>query len=465
MPGFQDLLHLVTTNMWVYGGSFLLVLSILVFVHEMGHYLVARWCGVRIDSFSIGFGREIWGFTDRHGTRWKFSLIPLGGYVKMFGDVDPASAKQSETVGAGDAARPMTAEERKGAFFAKNVWQRMAIVFAGPGINYLFAILILTGLYVFYGQPVTPPQASAIVAGSAAEKAGFQPHDVITEIEGRSIARFEDVRREVAVKLDTPTVFQIKRGDQAVTLTAEPLRLESEDEHGFKQSRGFLGIVSPGNAIDIKHIKVIDGVAVKDADQARELLLSRMDQTFVVELDRGEGAEAEAQNRILIHPLAANNADMKDSVAPNFNALVISESQEEAVIKHGPIDGLGQAIRETWNITVSTLEAIGQMFNGTRSAQELGGIIRIGAIAGDMAQAGVIALITFTALLSINLGLINLFPVPMLDGGHLLFYVIEAIRRKPLSEQIQEYAFRLGLAILVGIMVFANLNDIMQLIL
>jgi regulator of sigma E protease len=447
--------------MWIYGGSFLLVLSILVFVHEMGHYLVARWCGVRIDSFSIGFGPEIGGFTDKKGTRWKLSLVPLGGYVKMFGDADPASAKPTETVS--DGVTPvhiMTEEERKYAFFAKSVWQRMAIVFAGPAINYLFAIVLLSGLYIFYGQPITPPQASAVIVGSAADKAGFQPHDVILKIDGRSIDRFEDVRREVTVKLDTPTDFTLLRGGKIIDITAAPLRMESEDEHGFKQSRGFLGVVSPGNGLDIKHIVAVDGIKVKDIDQARKLLLARMGKTFVVELDSGA-----SQDKIRINPIAEHNQGMLDSKSEAYSSLVVAEGETETVLKAGVLGSIGHAVSETWNISASTLEAIGQMFNGTRSTKELGGIIRIGAIAGDMAQAGMIALITFTALLSINLGLINLFPVPLLDGGHLVFYVCEAIRGKPLPDQIQEYAFRLGLAILVGIMVFANLNDIMQLVL
>jgi regulator of sigma E protease len=461
MPGLQDLISLIATNVWTYGGSFLVVLSILVFVHEMGHYLVARWCGVRIDSFSIGFGKEIGGFTDKRGTRWKFSIIPLGGYVKMFGDVDPASSKQTDTVGSGDQVRPMSADERNRAFFAKNVWQRIAIVFAGPGINYLFAIILLTGLYMFHGQAVTPPQAAAVIVGSAADKAGFQPHDIIKEIDGRPVTRFEDVRREVTVKLDTSTNFLVQRGDTEVRLVAAPLRMESEDQNGFKQSRGFLGVVSPGNGLDLKHVVAVDGVKVTDIDQARKMLLARMGKTFTIELDRGD----ETTDNFTISPLAANNEALKDPEAEGYNAIVISEQLGETVIKHGPVDGLAAAVRESWNITVSTLEAIGQMFTGTRSTQELGGIIRIGAIAGDMAQAGFIALITFTALLSINLGLINLFPIPMLDGGHLVFYAVEAVRGKPISDQIQEYAFRLGLVILVGIMVFANLNDIMQLIL
>lgn len=461
MQGFQEFFQMLGGNVLLYGGSFLLVLSILVFVHELGHYLVARWCRVRVETFSIGFGREIWGFDDRHGTRWKFSVIPLGGYVKMFGDVDPASAKQTDTVGEGADARRMTEAERSEAFFAKNVWQRIAIVFAGPGINYLFAIFILAGLYMFHGQLVTPPQAAAIIEGSAAAEAGFQPHDVIVRIEGRDIRRFEDVRREVAVKLDTPTTFTVRRGDREVDLVAEPARLELQDRHGFAQSRGFLGVVSPGNGLDLKHMVAVDGIEVRDIDHTRSLLLERMGRTFPVLLDRGN----DVKENIIIQPLAENNRDLRDPNAPGYSALNIAEGPVEELIRHNPIGAVSAAVKETYNITMSTLEAIGQMVTGTRSAKELGGIIRIGAIAGDMASAGILALITFTALLSINLGLINLFPIPMLDGGHLAMYAVEVVRGKPLSEQIQEYAFRFGLVILVCLMVFANLNDIIQLVL
>lgn len=460
MPGIQELFQLIASNILLYGGTFLVVLSILVFVHEFGHYIVAKWCGVKIDSFSIGFGKELGGFTDKHGTRWKFSMIPLGGYVKMFGDVDPASARQTDTVQDGTQTREMTADERKGAFFSKNVWQRMAIVFAGPGINYLFAIVLLAGLYSVYGQVVTPPQVAAIARGSAADLAGFKLHDQVLEIDGRAVTRFEDIRREVMVKLDTPTEFVVKRGDETLTLTATPQRLESKDHHGFAQSRGYLGVISPANGIDLKFIRSVNGRAVDNADQAREAIMPRLGTQFPVEIDRGETIDT-----VLIHPTKENNAGMDKKDDPTFNTLNIAQGSVEEIIKHNPLSSIWYATVETYNVTASTLEAIGQMFTGTRSAKELGGIIRIGAIAGDMAQAGIVAMIGFTALLSINLGLINLFPIPMLDGGHLVFYAAEALRGKPVSERIQEYAFRFGLAILVTLMVFANLNDIIQLIL
>ena len=455
-----DWFQLFAQNAWLYGGAFVLVLSILVFVHEWGHYIVAKMCGVKVESFSIGFGKEIFGFTDKHGTRWKFSLIPLGGYVKMFGDTDPASAGHINGIDEGDEIRPLSDNERNVAFFAKPVAHRFAIVLAGPAINFIFAIFILAGLYMFYGQPVTPPVASAIMGGSAAEKAGFMPHDEVVSIDGQKVQRFEDIRREILVGLDSQRTFTVKRDGELVDILATPERFEDEDRFGFKHSRGLLGLVSPGNAIEIDHIKAIDGKEYEDVGRLHAELQRRLDTAFTITLDRGPEL-----TDIVIRPLKDFNQAMYEPDSPEYSFLDISDRDDEIFVKHGVLASVSEAMDETAHITMSTLKALGQMVTGTRSATELGGIIRIGAIAGDMAQSGIIALITFTALLSINLGLINLFPIPMLDGGHLIFYIIEAVKGSPISEQIQEYAFRLGLAILVGIMLFANLNDIVQLIL
>ncbi len=452
-----DFLRLIAENIWLYGGAFILVLSILVFVHEFGHYYVARRCGVRIDSFSIGFGRELFGITDKHGTRWKFSLIPLGGYVKMFGDTDPASAGHVKD---GEDGRPLSHEERKVAFYAQPVAKRAAIVLAGPAINFIFAILVLSILYSTYGQPVTPPIGSAVVQGSAADKAGFQPHDIVLEIDGQKIRRFEDIKREVMVGLDEPRVFTVKRGQEVLDITAAPELKEDKDRFGFRHSTGLLGLISPGNAIDIKSIKGLDDQTFASVDELREALKSRLGQSFILKLDQGTGLGS-----VKVRPLPDLNTALNDPTSPDYNVLVIADTREDIFIRHNALGALFASVEETVNITTGTLKAIAQIVTGTRSATELGGIIRIGAIAGDMARAGVIALITFTALLSINLGLINLFPIPMLDGGHLLFYFIESLRGSPIPENIQEYAFRMGLVILMGIMVFANLNDIMQLIL
>lgn len=461
---FQDFQSFIG-NAWIYGGAFLLVLSILVFVHEWGHYIVARLCGVRVETFSIGFGKELFGFNDSHGTRWKFSLIPLGGYVKMFGDVDPASARHTDEIEDADGhKRHLTEAEKSVAFYNKPVAQRAAVVFAGPAINFLFAIILLAGLYIVYGQPVTPPLTAAVIEGSAADKAGFKPHDRILAIDGRAIDRFEDVRRAVMIGLDTPLTFTVEREGGRIDLVAVPVVKEERDRFGFKHSRGLLGILGPGNGLAISQINAVNGAAVDTPEKARAALAAAMGRDIVLTMKGAQGA-AEAPDRVKVRPLAGLNGALFDKDIPGSEKLVIASRVGEDYVKYGFASGLWNATRETFGIAGATLQAMWQMLSGTRSATEMGGIIRIGAMAGDMAQIGIVALISFTALLSINLGLINLFPIPMLDGGHLVFYIFEALRGSPIPDQIQEYAFRLGLAILVGIMLFANLNDLVQLIL
>lgn len=462
MADLFDLFQLIAANVWLYGGAFVLVLSILVFVHEWGHYFVAIKNGVKVDEFSIGFGKEIWGFYDKRGTRWKVSLFPLGGYVKMFGDVDPASAGHTEGIEDKDTkeVRPFTEEEKSVAFFSKSVGRRAAIVFAGPAINFLFAILLLAGLFAFVGQPVTAPNAAAVIHDSAADKAGFMPHDKVLKINGKEISRFEDIRRAVMIALDTPLTFTVERAGKEIDLIATPEKIEDEDHFGFNHSWGFLGVISPENALSVNNIISINGTPYDNPEDVRQALINSFGENIVIELQRGP----EDIDTMSIQPLADMNQDLIDATPENNNVLYISSEESERIIKHGPFMAVAHATKETASITMSTLEALGQMFTGTRSATELGGIIRIGAIAGDMAQAGIIALISFTALLSINLGLINLFPIPMLDGGHLVFYAVEALRGSPLSEQTQEYAFRLGLAALVALMLFANINDVVQIL-
>jgi regulator of sigma E protease len=459
---FSDIFQLFTSNIYLYVGAFVMVLSILVFVHEWGHYIVARLCGVRVEVFSVGFGKELFGFHDKRGTRWKISLVPLGGYVKLFGDVDPASAKHEETVQDKNShqVRAMTEAEKKVAFFAKPVGHRALIVFAGPAINYIFAIILLSAVFMFSGQPVTPPSGAAIIAGSSADKAGFQPHDTIISIDGHTIQDFDDIRREMMIALDTPKNFVLERNGKRVNLTAKPEKIEMEDRFGFKHSIGLLGLISPRHAIDIKTIKKVNGVAYKDTDAIRMQLDKRLGRQFTIETQRGNDVDT-----LVVNPLEQYNKNMLNAESPERDLLFVADRDNNILIQYSPLVAVKEALRHAWFVTVGTGEALWQMIVGTRSPTELGGVIRFGALAGDMAQQGLVAFILFTALLSINLGLVNLFPIPMLDGGHLVFYAVESVLGRPIPDRIQEYAFRFGLVFLVGIMVFANLNDIMQLIL
>ncbi|MCD8497331.1 MAG: RIP metalloprotease RseP [Alphaproteobacteria bacterium] len=461
---FFETLHAISANAWVYGGTFVLVLSILVFVHEWGHYIVARLCNVRVEAFSIGFGKELFGYNDRNGTRWKVALIPLGGYVKLYGDVDPASAHHDDTVKDKDtgAARPMTAEERSVAFFAKPVWQRALVVFAGPAINYIFAIILLTFLYSLSGKPVTPPVAAGVIVESSAAVAGFLPHDEVVEIDGKAIASFEEIRQEMMITLDTPKHFVVRRGDELLEIDATPKKVEDEDRFGFKHSRGLLGLISPRHAIQIDTIDEINGQPYADTESRRRALAGLMGQRFTVSMKDGDEMES-----LVVEPQAAFNSLIVSPEAdnPESSVLFLAGKPASAFVKYDPFPAFLRAVEQSWVVTTGTLEALGQMVMGTRSASELGGVIRIGALAGDMAQQGIVALIIFTALLSINLGLINMFPIPMLDGGHLVFYAVESVLGKPIPDHVQEYAFRFGLVFLVFVMVFANINDIVQLVL
>lgn len=455
-----EMIQMLGGNIWIFIGSFLLVITILVFVHEWGHYIVARMCGVRVESFSIGFGKEIFGYKDKAGTRWKFSLIPLGGYVKLFGDTDPASAGHTDNVEDGDKIRPMTPAEKEVAFFTKPVWKRALIVFAGPAINYIFAVILLTGLYMTSGQPLPSPTAAAIIDGSSADKYGFKPQDQILSIDGIKINSFNDIRREMMISLDQERHFIVERDGQEIELTAIPERKEMTDRFGFKSTTGLLGVISPEHGVQISKIKTINGTAYETEEEIIRVLKEKMGTTYKMEIQRGSEIDL-----LTVKPVKDYNEGMSNPEDPLYKVLLLSNRPAEDLIVYTPPRAVIKAIESTYSITRDTMRALGQIVTGVRSATELGGIIRIAAFAGEMAQQGAVALILFTALLSVNLGFINLLPIPLLDGGHLLFYAIESILKRPIPEQIQEYAFRAGLVFLVGVMAFANLNDLLQMVL
>jgi regulator of sigma E protease len=353
---------------------FLIVLSVLVFVHELGHYLVARFCGVRVEIFSIGFGREIFGFNDRHRTRWKFSLIPLGGYVKMFGETDGAEDED---------APPMSVEDQRESFHHKRVGQRAWIVAAGPLANFIFAIVLMIGVFVGVGIPAPLAGVGTVMEGSAAARAGFEKGDRIVRIDGDPVEWFEDVRLKVRDSAETPLAFDILRGDADIQLTAVPDRAESDEGAPGEPGVGLLGIRPDPGQIGYERVGVFSAV--------------------------------------------------------------------------------GEAFHRYYGLTSQILTAIGQIVTGSRSTDELGGPIRIAQLSGQMAQDGFISLVFFMAALSINLGLINLLPVPMLDGGHLAFYLIEAVRGKPVNKRVQEYGFRLGMVFVLLLIILATWNDLVNL--
>ena len=359
---------------------FLFVLTIVVFFHELGHFVVARWAGVRVLTFSLGFGPELAGFNDRHGTRWKISAIPLGGYVKFFGDESEASTPASS-----EALANMTEEERKGSFHHKKVGPRAAIVAAGPIANFILAIVIFTCLFTFFGKPSTTARVDKIEANSAAAAAGFEVGDVVTAIDGKTIGSFSDMQRIVGIHAGDQLTFTIKRGDSTLQLHGTPEQREVKDPFGNAHRLGVLGITR--------------------ATAPGDVVTERVD----------------------------------------------------------PATALWLGVKETWFVVDRTLAYIGGVFTGREAADQVGGPLRIAQISGQVATIGLTALIHLAAVLSISIGLLNLFPVPLLDGGHLLFYAVEAARGRPLSERAQEMGFRIGLGLVLMLMVFATYNDILHL--
>ena len=351
--------------------SFLLVIGPLIFIHELGHYFAGRWFGVKAEAFSIGFGREIAGWTDQRGTRWKIGWLPLGGYVKFKGDMNPASQPSREWLS-------MPAEERAQTFQSKPVWQRFIIVAAGPLVNFLFPILVFTAFFAVAGEWRTPNVVPGIAPGSAAMRAGLQEGDRITAINGSAIERFEDIAAYLQIRPNHPITIEYVRGGQQRVAKVRSDSATLTDQFGNKAEVGRLGVMWP--------------------------------QPTRVEL-------------------------------PIHKAFVAG-------------------VEQTGKIVQSMVVTLGQVFTGQRSVKEMGGPLKIAQYSGQQASQGWIDFLLFMCLISINLGFINFLPIPLLDGGHLFFYAIEGVRRKPLRTEAQEWAFRTGLAALLALMIFVTLNDL-----
>ncbi len=353
---------------WTYVLPFLVVLTVLVYVHEWGHYWVAVKVGVRVEVFSIGFGPEIFGWTNKVGTRWKIGAVPLGGYVKMFG--------QSDTAPDGDEERELTPEEKEVSFAHKSLAKRTAIVAAGPVANFIFAIVVFALLAWIVGSPVPRAGVGTVMPDSPAEQAGFVSGDRILEIDGESITLFTDIQKIVRARPDIELTMLVGRNDETLVLHVVPRSIVDADGNQIGQ----LGVSPDPEQIDYVRENIVDAARL--------------------------------------------------------------------------------GVERTVGMVTGILGYLGDILSGARGTEELGGPLRIAQLSGDMAQGGIVNLIVFMAALSVNLGLINLFPIPMLDGGHLVFYAAEFVRGRPLGPRAQEYGFGFGLILLVLIFVFVTWNDL-----
>jgi regulator of sigma E protease len=369
------------TQIWALTGyilPFLFVLGLVVFFHELGHFLIGRWCGVKVDTFSLGFGPELGCFNDRYGTRWRVAAFPLGGYVKFHGDANGASMTDEAALAA------MPASERAASFVAQKVWKRAAIVAAGPLANFLLAIVIFTGIFYLNGRAILLPMVDGVAAGSAAEAAGFQLGDRINSIGGIKVDSFEDMQRIVQTASDTELVFGVDRGGKLVKLVATPRRRDVITPFGTTRV-GVLGVESK------------------------------------------------------------------------------SKPENWHVQNYGFVDSVKLAGSETWYVVARTGSYLKGLMAGQESTEQLSGPIRIAEMSGAMAKVGLAALLNLAAILSISVGMLNLFPIPLLDGGHLLYYAVEAVRGKAMNDKLQQFGFKVGLMLVTSLMVFATYNDILRL--
>ena len=436
---------------------FLFVLSVVVFFHELGHFLVARWCGVTVKVFSIGFGREIFGFYDSKGTRWRISWIPLGGYVKFLDDENAASVPDR------NALDGLSEAERSGSFHDKPLASRAAVVAAGPIANFILAIVIFAAMFTFIGQRFTEPVID-VARDSAAAQAGLLPGDRIKEIDGEAIESFEQIQRIVSLSSGRELAITLDRrgGEVPAKLTPGPQTI-----------RNLLGLrrftiaqvdaIESGSPADKAGFEPGDVVLRINGETVQTF--GRMQQ--IVSVSAGKELDIVVRRNGAEIPLKATPRSRTvtdrfgNSVERGLLGIRRNTAAGGAVWKqYDPLTAVWLGTKQTWFVISSTMGNLYNVITGKESADQLGGPIRIAKISGDVAKAGLLPLINLAAVLSVSIGLLNLFPIPMLDGGYLLFYLIEAVRGRPLSEKAQEIGFRIGLALVLMLMIFATWNDL-----
>ena len=429
---------------------FFIVLMVVVFIHEYGHYKVAQWCGVRSDAFSIGFGPELLGWKDKRGTRWKLSLIPLGGYVKFRGDADAASGTADA-----DALEQMTDEQRAGSFPAASLARRAAIVAAGPIFNFILAAVLFAGIAYFIGLPSDKTLIEEVQKDSLAEEAGFVAGDELLSVDGKPISKFSEFGQAARGSEGETVTVEVSRDGDTLTIPftfVPPITVQTVRTDGAAAAAG----IEPGDLI-----LSVDGQKVRLFNDLRDAVTASEGNPIVLLIERnGETLEISAT------PEMREMRDENNNIVTRFLLGVTHSSSlgmwpefEEATL----LDAGKTGVERTYGVLSGTIFFLYELIAGRGDVGDLGGPIRIAEYSGDAAQQGFASLITLMAVLSASIGLINLFPIPVLDGGHLLFYAIEAVRGKPMNERIQEIGLTIGFALIVSLMLFATYQDVIRL--
>jgi regulator of sigma E protease len=445
--------------------SFLFVLTLVVFFHELGHFLVARWCGVTVTIFSIGFGKELWGFYDRRGTRWRIAAIPLGGYVKFMDDENAASMPPRS---AADRADPAA---RTGAFHDKPVWQRAAVVAAGPLANFILAAIIYSLVNFTVGVRAITARIDTVVPGMPAAAAGLRPGDLITAINGWTVESLDDVARTVGTSGGRTLDFEVERDGARLTFEVTPVVKEQKDDLGVTVRIGDIGIRRqiaprigevmpdlPAQKAGFKTgdvVTAIDGKPIKSFEEIVDLVGGSADRTLRFTVER-----AGRPTDLDVTPILWQQKDEKGNLIWRGRIGIAPARPDPQQV--GLFEAVRLGVRETYANITQTLAGIGDIITRRQSADQVGGPILMAEVTAKVVELGFEPLLRWTALISANIGLINLLPIPVLDGGHLLFYAIEAVRRRPLSRRVQEIGFQIGLALVLMLVVYVNLNDLLR---
>lgn len=449
----------LTENIFYFGVAPLIALCIAIAFHEYGHYVAARLSGIRTDKFSIGFGKEVWGFTDKSGTRWCLSRIPLGGYVQIFGDVD----KDNPLIWDCDneCSRKLTKEELAVSYCTKSVWQRLAVVIAGPFANFLLTFLLLFFLFTFKGVGYTPAIITALGVDSESYKAGFQLGDEVLEMDGRKIRRWSDVYRTTFLNPGKKFTYKVLRDGKEIEVTANVQKMVYTDRKGVERSHGRTGMVSFGR-VAFKEIRSINGTDTKDNPElAKKLVIENMDKVVQGGIQFQENKENVFFTKV---PSELNKHIFDEIDEEKDKYIFFTDVSKPHYLKMGLAETAYEVYYSTTKSLVETYNLLSVIHKGKNKEPLVAGVAKISEHVGKAAKQGWYMFIYFLAVFSMAIGLINLLPIPVLDGGHIVFLFYEMLARKPASRKIQDRAFIVGLILLGGIMIFANINDLVRLL-